>query len=127
LVEQNFDPKMVQRIPLTKAKMVQRPYGLMVSLAGKDTGLENLQVVLMTVNPGECTSVHYHPFEEVFFVISGSAVFKGEDKEMLIRDKDTVVVHPNEVHQIENRDEEQSCTILIAMSPPRDPDKVVYC
>lgn len=118
---------MVQQLSLNNTKKIIRQYGFIFSLADINTGLKNIQISLMEVNPKERTSKHYHPFEEVFFIIKGISILECQNKNMVLKKNDIAIINPNEIHQIINKSRIKNCLILVIMSPPRDPKKVVYC
>ena len=113
----------VIHIALDEANVVPRSYGRIRHLAGDDTGLRNLHTVVVEIDAGEQTSKHYHPFEEVFFVLEGSGMFSTLEGSIGLRPNDAVSVPANETHQISNNSR-QKCVLFVAMSPPRKPSEV---
>lgn len=117
---------MLIHFPLSEAKTMQRPYGTLYWITSEKAGFKNMRVHIIEVDPKQRTSKHSHVSEELFFVLKGNAIFRGSNKEFRVKEKDVVLVSPNEVHQIENDNEQNSFTYLLAMSPPRNKVKVVY-
>lgn len=117
----------VRYLQLSDTEIISRPYGRLYLISARDAGLKNLQALLMIIEPGKQTSKHYHPSEEIFFVVKGEALFKGRILSQQLKAQDTIIVPPNEPHQIENISSTETCEILIALSPPRKPEQVTYC
>lgn len=104
---------------------IPRNYGDLVLLTPHELGLKSLQVLRMRLLPGATTSRHYHPSEEVFFVLSGTVGCIAADAETSVVAGQAIVVQPNTPHQLVNRTTE-AADVLIALSPPRDASSVVY-
>lgn len=109
---------------LKKAEILKRPYGIMRLIATKKTGLKNLDVIILEIEPKQQTSKHHHKErEEVFYVLDGKAVIECDKEDINIRKGDCVSVSSGEIHRIRN-DGNDSCTILLVESPQYNPDDV---
>ena len=117
----------VRYLRLSDTEIISRPYGRLYLISARDAGLKNLQALLMVIEPGKRTSKHYHPSEEIFFVVKGEALFNSRVLSQQVKAQDTIIVPSNEPHQIENISATESCEILITLSPPRKPEQVTYC
>ena len=118
---------LVRLLHISDAEIIARPYGRLYLLSARNAGLANLQMLLMVIEPGARTSNHLHPSEEIFFVLSGHALFKSHNLSQRLESQDTMIVPAGEPHQIENLSTMEPCEMLIALSPPRNPELVIYC
>jgi len=112
--------------PIAQAEIIVRPYGDIRRLAVKEMGLRNHQLLFMTMGPRQHTSRHYHPQEEIYFILTGAVVFCTEEGEIEARAFDTIAFLANEGHQVFNRSGSDTCEILLAISPLYDPNQVTY-
>lgn len=113
-------------VPLEQAVVIRRPYGWISRLASPEEGSERLQFLYMFVLPSKRTSRHSHPCEEVFFVVKGRGTMFHNGVERPLRKGDSVIVLPNEVHQVCNSSKKTTLEVTIAITPPRDPDTIRY-
>jgi quercetin dioxygenase-like cupin family protein len=111
------------KITLQEAEYIPRLYGKLHLVSPRGV-LRNLQVLHMVIAPGGKTSKHYHPSEEIFFIVHGKAVFVGAELTIELREGEAVIVAPGEPHKIENMSDTDECEVLIALSPPRQPSEV---
>lgn len=110
-----------------ECEVISRTYGCLYLLSGRGAGLEKLQVLLMVIEPGARTSKHFHPSEELFYVIKGDVIFHSDNSQVEAAAREAVIVLPNQIHQVENASDKEPCEVLITLSPPRNPAEVVYC
>ena len=118
---------LVSKVNLQNCEVIPRSYGRLYLLSERQAGFQNLQVLLMVIEPNSRTSKHYHPSEEVFYVIAGHVTFHTDGLSIQASAQDAVIVPPNRIHQVENVSDKEKGEILIALSPPRDASKVIYC
>jgi mannose-6-phosphate isomerase-like protein (cupin superfamily) len=113
-------------IKVADTETINRPYGFLYMLTPKVAKLERVHVQKISVNPRGLTSKHYHPMEEIFFILSGSGILKTADIEFTIEKNFVVLIPPNEVHQLINNSNFDALDYLVIMSPPWNPKKVIY-
>lgn len=90
------------------------------TLAGPKHGLTTLEVWLETIAPGAATPVHTHDCEEVFVILSGSGHLSVAGREEDFGPDSTLIVRPNEVHQISNTGPGAlRLIVVLGMSPVR--------
>jgi len=102
-----------------------RGYGRINLLATWRDGLENLSFIHQCIEPGNQTRMHYHPYEEIFFLLNGEAIVQIEDTKYRIGPGECVILFSGEPHKFINRSKKE-CESVIALSPHRDPEEVVY-
>lgn len=72
-------------------------------LLTEQDGCHRYAMRLMEIGPGGCTSYHCHKEEHEMFFIEGNGVVIGENKNnLLVTGEDTLLILPNEYHQIKN-------------------------
>lgn len=85
------------------------------TLAGAEHGLERLAVWLQHIDAGGATPPHRHDCEEVVLVQAGEGTLIMHDRRQTFRAGDTLIVPPNELHQILNTGA-QPLQLLAALS-----------
>lgn len=113
-------------LPLTGCEEIPRVYGRILLLTDRRAQFKQLQSLYVEINPGQATSNHHHPNEELYFVLEGEVVLHTEEVSFLVREHDTVLLPPHTPHQLENKSSTVVCRLIIALSPPRDSQQVVY-
>jgi len=73
-----------------------------VTLAGTDVGARRLSVWQQTIAPGGATPAHSHDCEEVVLVTAGTGAVHGPSGSHTIGPGMTLLIPPNEDHQIVN-------------------------
>jgi quercetin dioxygenase-like cupin family protein len=114
------------RITFEESEILPRLYGTMRRLAVAAMGLQNHQLLFMTIEPQQITSRHYHPQEEIYFVLSGSPIFRTESADIQAQPFDTVIFLANEIHQVFNPSPCELCECVLAISPLYDPKDVTH-
>lgn len=104
---------------------LRRDYGRINLLASWRDGLANLTVVHMELNRNQQTRPHYHPFEEIVIVINGTPTAMVADEIFELEPMDCLAIFANEPHKFQNMSS-GVCELIIAISPHRNPDTVVY-
>ncbi len=90
------------------------------TLAGAGDGLKTMEMWMQTIEAGAATPVHRHDCEEVIVVIRGQGVCKFGDREEALGPETTLIVAPNEVHQVCNTGGEDMFVVAaLAMAPVR--------
>lgn len=107
------------------ASHLDRKYGSINLLATWRDGLDNISFIHQTIDPGKQTRMHYHPYEEIFFLLDGEAIAQVEDSKYRISPGECVVLFSGEPHKFINP-RDKKFESVIALSPHRDPEKVVY-
>lgn len=106
---------------------MERTYGWLELLTPRDR-FAHLQVLLMHLNPSQRTRPHRHPSEELFFVLSGSVLLETQDPPTVraLSLREWASVESMVVHTLRSEAAEESATLLIALSPPRQESQVQY-
>ena len=89
---------------------------------------ENMQLVLMSLDPGVEIGMESHPGRTQFFrVESGTAHAEVEGKRYVLKDGDSLIVHPDEQHNVwcSGRCDEP-CKLYTIYSPPQHRDGTVH-
>jgi quercetin dioxygenase-like cupin family protein len=102
------------------ARLVERGYGSLYSLADSLGDLINVQVLLQEIRPGESTSLHEHESEEIFLALQGSAVLERGTTRNLLNWGSTLGVSRGVPHRLVNCFE-STYRGLIIISPPNKP------
>ena len=68
----------------------------------KTVGVKNFWFGFEIIGPGKAGMMHSHDYEELYFVLKGKALMKGEHEEHVIGPYDTVFVPPGVMHQPKN-------------------------
>jgi len=56
---------------------------------------------IVEVEDGFTTHLHYHPVaEETYYIIKGTATMVIDSKEFIVKEGDTILIMPNEKHQM---------------------------
>lgn len=116
---------MLKRFQLSELEKIERPYGYLYRVPAKDEGFENLRLHIFVIKPGEHTSKHHHPFEEIFYILEGSGILIGKETEYPVRKEDIILIPKNELHQLKNSDD-KNLIYIVAMSPPRKEEEISY-
>lgn len=113
-------------VSVASRELIERPYGRLYLLTPRSLGLKRMQLLLLSLDPGRRTRMHDHSSEEVFFSLSGNAVLNGGDEEFSLAPGDTAMLPARVRHRVLNPSTERPCELLIALSPPRVEEEVVY-
>jgi quercetin dioxygenase-like cupin family protein len=70
---------------------------------------------VFTIEPGGHTPLHQHPFEHMNYIIEGSGVLAGKDREYEIKKGDFALVLPGEIHQFKNTNGDQNLIFICAV------------
>jgi quercetin dioxygenase-like cupin family protein len=76
-------------------------------LLHKGVGAERIQLRLFTIEVGGYTPLEKHTHEHEVYVLRGTALVKGGDKEMLVTQGNVIFIPSNEEHQFKNVGEER--------------------
>lgn len=80
----------------------------------------------IVIPPGKASRKHYHPVaEESYYILSGTATLVVDDDTATLGPGDSVVLLPNQVHQISNSGDDD-LTLLAVCIPAWTPDNSVY-
>jgi quercetin dioxygenase-like cupin family protein len=71
-------------------------------LLGPQDGAPNFTMRCFTVAPGGYTYYHAHDYEHEIFIVSGTGIARGKNREVQIKSNEAILVPPNEIHQILN-------------------------
>jgi mannose-6-phosphate isomerase-like protein (cupin superfamily) len=88
------------------------------TLAGQKDGLKGTEVWMQTIEPGGETPVHYHDCEEVIVILQGSGRVSIEGKNTGFGPNTTLIIPPEEVHQVVNSGNEVVFLIAAFSSTP---------
>jgi mannose-6-phosphate isomerase-like protein (cupin superfamily) len=89
-------------------------------LVGDDHGGVGICVILVDAPPGRGPSLHEHPYDEVFVVQEGQALFVAGDEEREVRGGEIVIVPAGTPHRFENTGEGPLRQVDIHVSPRFD-------
>jgi mannose-6-phosphate isomerase-like protein (cupin superfamily) len=93
---------------------------------GKKNPANKLDLRILEIEQGTCTSKHYHvQSESVFYVLEGTAELEVQSTIVVLSVGDVVVVEPNEIHLIRNTGTSK-CILIEAMSPPFTKKDIFY-
>jgi mannose-6-phosphate isomerase-like protein (cupin superfamily) len=67
-------------------------------LVGDDHG-SDITILFVEAEPGRGPALHQHPYQEVFVIQAGEALFVAGDEEATLRAGDILVVPPNTPHR----------------------------
>jgi quercetin dioxygenase-like cupin family protein len=84
----------------------------------KAEGVPNYSFRVFTIEPGGHTPLHQHAFEHMNYIIAGSGVLVGKDKENPLKEGDFALVMPNELHQFKNTAKRGNLVLICAV--PKD-------
>jgi quercetin dioxygenase-like cupin family protein len=84
----------------------------------KEDGTPSLSFRVFTIEPGGHTPYHNHQFEHLNYILEGSGVVVGENKETSIKKGDFVMVPPGETHQYKNTS--TSGTLVFICAVPKE-------
>lgn len=62
------------------------------------TGVKGATLAVVYINPGEEIVLHYHPEEELYYIISGTGTVTLDDEEVPVGPGTAVYIAPNVVH-----------------------------
>jgi len=74
-------------------------------------------IIFVDAPPGGGPSLHKHPYEEVFIMLEGEALFVAGDEEVKAGPGDVVIVPPETPHAFTNTGDGQLRQIDIHVSP----------
>ena len=107
-------------------------YGNIESLTEKNSNFRKvlftgkLQLVLMSLKPGEEIGEETHKADQFFRVEQGVAVFVlNKDDVFIARDGDAVVVPANTYHNVINKSKTSILKLYTIYSSPKHPDKEI--
>lgn len=90
------------------------------TVGGHAQGLKSMEVWLQTMAPGAATPVHCHACEEVILVLSGHGTCTSGDRTIEFGPNSTLVVAPDEVHQLVNTsDQDMHLVAALGTAPVR--------
>lgn len=85
----------------------------------------NIDWGLITLQPGENKSPHYHEhLAETFYVIKGTMTFLLENREIDLSQGNAIRLEKNESHGLENRNKHENAKILFIKERYLPDDKV---
>lgn len=80
----------------------------------------------IVIPPGKASRKHYHPVaEESYYILSGTAQLEIDGETATLGPGDSVVLLPNQVHQISNAAEDDLVLLAVCV-PPWTPDNSVF-
>jgi mannose-6-phosphate isomerase-like protein (cupin superfamily) len=83
-----------------------------------------LQLVLMSLKPGEEIGEETHKADQFFRVEQGTAIFViNEDDVFIAKDGDAVVVPGGSLHNVINKSKTSTLKLYTIYAPPEHPDK----
>lgn len=87
---------------------------------------KHMQLVLMSLRPGEDIGLETHTVDQCLFVVEGEgeAIIDGERRR--IHDGSVVCVPAGASHDIVNRGAEEPMKLFTVYSPPQHPDRTVH-
>jgi mannose-6-phosphate isomerase-like protein (cupin superfamily) len=92
-------------------------YGVLFEVAGPVTGLPNLGVAWVEIDPRAASPAHYHKvMSEVYYIIEGAAIMTLDGKEQSVGPGDCISIAPGVVHAIRN-DGDTVVRFVCATSP----------
>ena len=89
-------------------------------LVGDDHGGVGVCVILVDAPPGKGPSLHEHPYDEVFVVQAGRALFVAGDEEREVGEGEIVVVPAGTPHRFESTGPGRLRQVDIHVSPRCD-------
>jgi mannose-6-phosphate isomerase-like protein (cupin superfamily) len=105
-------------------------YGNIESLTEKNSNFRKviftgkLQLVLMSLKPGEEIGEETHKADQFFRVEQGTAVFVlNKDEVFIARDGDAVIVPGGSYHNVINKSKTSTLKLYTIYAPPEHPDK----
>jgi quercetin dioxygenase-like cupin family protein len=86
---------------------------------------ERLQINHFTLNPGCRTAggIHKAPYDEVYYVLKGSAVLRLDDTQYIVEPDDVIFIPGGTFHALENRSQSEAFVLLAVW--PLHPEKGV--
>ena len=82
----------------------------------KDDGAPSFVFRVFSIKPGGHTPYHQHPFEHLNYVIEGKGALVSENKEEHpIKKGDFALVLPDEIHQYQNKSEQDQLVLICAV------------
>ncbi len=80
----------------------------------------------IVIPPGKASRKHYHPdAEESYYILSGTAQMELDGKHATLNPGDSVVILPDQVHEISNTGTDDLVLLAICV-PPWTPDNSVF-
>jgi putative monooxygenase len=88
-----------------------------VLLSPKTVGSTSGFLGVLTLEPGEYVSEHYHPYSEEFlFVVHGSMVMRVDGEPIRLQASESLMIPKNYRHRLEN-DGTESALVVFHLSP----------
>src|SRR6056297_1152897 len=114
--------------------MKQGYYGAIESLTTDNTDFRrvlytgtHLQLVLMTLQPGEAIGAETHDGHDQFFRFeSGTGTVTIDETEYEVSDGDAVIVPAGALHNVTNTSDSETLTLYTIYSPPEHQKDVVH-
>jgi|688.fasta_scaffold48045_3 mannose-6-phosphate isomerase-like protein (cupin superfamily) len=98
----------------------------MIGRPPEQGGAEKHSLGYVVLPPSCNSSPHYHPVaEETYFILKGEAHLQIDDRLLQLRPGDTVLIHPNERHQIFNSGE-SDLEFIAVCAPAWEPSNSIY-
>lgn len=72
------------------------------TLTPKTVGTKHFWFGFQIIEPGRAGLMHLHNYEEMYFVLSGKALIRGEEEEHVVGPYDTIFFPPGTMHQPKN-------------------------
>lgn len=91
------------------------------SLIGEPEARNN-RTFVVTFLSGKRTEVHNHPHEQIYFILSGKAVFGFPSNEVIVPKDGLVFVSPGEKH-FHGATEDGACSQLVIFINPSQPSQ----
>ncbi len=87
-----------------------------------NSDVENLNMALITVEPGKSSEPHYHgKTEEIYYILEGIGVLTYDEQKQEISGGCAIYIPPGKTHMITNVGR-QILKLLSINAPPYDPD-----
>jgi quercetin dioxygenase-like cupin family protein len=81
----------------------------------REDGTPSFSFRVFTIEPGGHTPFHTHAFEHLNYIVEGSGVVVGKDKETAIGKGDFIMIPPGETHQYKNTAKSGSLVLICAV------------
>jgi len=86
-----------------------------------------MQLVLMSLKPGEDIPAEVHPDIDQFFRIEeGEAYIKVDDKEFNLKDDDIIIIPAGSEHYVKNSSADKVLKVYTIYTPPEHPPETVH-
>lgn len=113
------------------AELYQRDYGSLLLLAGnskKQMKTRQADLKIITINPGQSTSHHFHlERESIFYLLEGRLEFRSQfiSSNILMNQRDTLILRPGEDHVFTNPEAYPAVVLEIESPPHSGEDKIM--